>query len=142
MSRTKLSNKFGTNIDPIMSLRTSIVVPKDSEKEIYYVNGYGKSKEQIYEIINAYNTSSKIRTAFDYSTLSNNINTKELNISGPDMRRFNIMLNYFYQTSRHFINPERKDILTKNSMNQTKLSAGSSGGLNSFFGLILVEQSE
>ena len=47
------------------------------------------------------------------SIIANNINTKLLGVSGPDMRHYNIMLNYLYQTSKHFINPERKDILTK-----------------------------
>ena len=117
----KLSNTVGTNIDPIISLRTSVIVPKDKEVVVYFIAGYSKSREQIMEILNTYNTYSRINTAFEYSTLANNINTKILGISGPDMRNYNMMLNYLYQTNRHFINPERKDILTKNSMNQTNL---------------------
>lgn len=117
----KLSNTVGTNIDPVISLRSSIVVPKDKETIIYFIAGYSKSREQINEILEYYDNYSKINTAFEYSTLANNINTKILGINGTDMRNYNMMLNYLYQTSRHFINPERKDILTKNSMNQTNL---------------------
>ncbi len=118
---SKLTNTVGTNIDPIISLRSSIVVPSGKERTVYFIAGYCKSREQVNELLTAYNDYSKIKTAFEYATLANNINTKILGINGPDMRNYNMMLNYLYQTSRHFINPERKDILTKNSMNQTNL---------------------
>ena len=118
---SKLSNTVGSNIDPIVSLRTNIIVPVGKERTVYFIAGYSKSKEQIHNIIESYDTYSKIDTAFEYATLANNINTKILGINGPDMRNYNKMLNFLYQTSKHFINPERKDILTKNSMNQTNL---------------------
>ena len=117
----KLTNTVGTNIDPVISLRTNIVIPSGKEKIVYFIAGYSKSREQINEILNTYSDYSSINTAFEYATLANNINTKILGISGPDMRNYNMMLNYLYQTNRHFINKERKDILTKNSMNQTNL---------------------
>ena len=118
---SKLSNTVGTNIDPIVSLRSNIVVPAGKEKIVYFIAGYSKSREEIDNIIESYDDYSKINTAFEYATLANNINTKVLGINGPDMRNYNMMLNFLYQTSKHFINPERKDILTKNSMNQTNL---------------------
>ena len=117
----KLTNTVGTNIDPVISLRSSIVVPAGKDRTVYFIAGYGKSRDQIYDIIEAYDSSTKIKTAFNYATYANNINTKILGVNGPDMRNYNMMLNYLYQTSRHFINTERKDILTKNSLNQTNL---------------------
>ena len=136
LTKKNLSNKEGTTIDPVMSLRTNIVVPAKKEKTVYYITGFSKSRDQIDTILDAYNSSSKISTAFKYATLANNINTKTLNITGPDMRNYNIMLDYLYQTSRHFINPERKDILTKNALNQSTLwKFGISGDLP----IILVE---
>ena len=134
-----LSNHVGTNIDPVISLRTNIVIPKNSEKVVYYISGYSKSRDQIDIILDAYDTEAKIKTAFEYATLANNINTKLLGVNGPDMRHYNIMLNYLYQTSRHFINPERKDILTKNSMNQTNLWKY---GITGDYPIILVEVHE
>lgn len=139
LTKNKLSNHVGTNVDPVISLRSNIVVPKGEERVVYYINGYSKSKDQIYAILNAYNTSAKINVAFEYATLANNINTKLLGVSGPDMRNYNEMLNYLYQTSRHFINPERKDILTKNSMNQTNLWKY---GITGDYPIILVEVHE
>ena len=136
LTKKNLSNKEGTTIDPIMSLRTNIVVPAKKEKTVYYITGFSKSKDQIDKILEDYDDSNKISVAFKYATLANNINTKVLNITGPDMRNYNIMLDYLYQTSRHFINPERKDILTKNALNQTGLwKFGISGDLP----IILVE---
>ncbi len=139
IDKKNLSNTVGTNIDPVISLRTNITVPKNGEKIVYYINGYGKSKEQILNILNSYDSSIKIETAFEYTTIANNINTKLLGVSGPDMRNYNIMLNYLYQTSKHFIKPERKDILTKNSMNQTNLWKY---GITGDYPIILVEISE
>lgn len=134
--KNRLSNTVGTNIDPVIGLNTKIIVGPNKEKTVYYICGYSKSKEQIFNILNSYDTSSKIKTAFEYTTIANNINTKLLNVSGPDMRNYNIMLNYLYQTSKHFINPERKDILSKNSMNQTNLWKY---GITGDYPIILVE---
>ncbi len=133
---SKLTNTVGTNIDPIISLRSNIVIPSGKEKIVYFIAGYSKSKETINEMLDLYDSYSKINTAFEYATLANNINTKVLGVSGPDMRNYNMMLNYLYQTSRHFINPERKDILTKNSMNQTNLWKY---GITGDYPIILVE---
>ena len=132
----KLSNYSGTNIDPIISLRSNIVIPKSQEVVVFFISGFGKSREQINNILESYNSYSKIDTAFNYATLANNINTKILGVTGPDMRNYNMMLNYLYQTSRHFINSERKDILTKNSMNQTNLWKY---GITGDYPIILVE---
>ncbi len=117
----KLSNKAGTNIDPILSLRTTIELAPREEVIVYYVSGFSKSVEGINEIIEAYPNKHEIEKAFDYATLSNNLNTKLLNISGRNIRTFNIMLNYIYQTSRHFINEDRRELLAQNSLSQSGL---------------------
>ncbi len=119
--KNTFSNKTGCSIDPVMSLRTVIEIPKGEERTIYLLNGYGKSVEQINDILSFYSNSSKVSSAFEYATIANNINTKMLGVTGPDMRHYNVMLNYLYQTSKHFISPARKDILAHNSLNQTNL---------------------
>ncbi len=121
LTREKLLNKVGTNIDPIISLRTKVTIQPNKAKTVYFIAGFAKSKEQITNILKAYNSEPKIEEAFSLATLANNANTKLLGLEGRDMRLYNIMLNYLYQTSKHFINEERKDILTKNSLNQTTL---------------------
>ena len=121
LTKKKLSNTIGSNIDPVMSLRTNIVVPANGSKTIYYICGFAKSKKQVLEIVNEYNAKNRIDEAFKYATLANNISTKRLNITGPNMRTYNIMLNFLYQTSKRFIKEDRKALLGLNSMNQSNL---------------------
>ncbi len=117
----QLSNTVGDNIDPIMALRSQVTIEAGSEKNIYLIYGFSKSREKAMKIISDYDSETKIALAFSYATEANNINTKLLNITGPDIRNYNLMLNYLYQTSKHFVNDFRKDILTKNSLNQSNL---------------------
>ena len=121
LEREKLSNKAGTNIDPVISLRSKVTIEPNKSKTVYLIAGFAKSKEQIMNILGAYDTSTKISEEFSFTTIANNANTKLLGVCGKDMRLFNIMLNYLYQTSKHFVNNERKDILTKNSLSQSGL---------------------
>ena len=51
----------------------------------------------------------------------NVIDTKNMNITGENMRTFNIMLNYLYQTTRISVNEERMTYLRKNALGQTGL---------------------
>lgn len=83
--------------------------------------GFGRSKEQIQDIIKAYNTEKQMDKAFKFATLMNVINTKNLNITGEDMRMYNIMLNYLYQTTKLSVTEERMDYLRKNALGQSGL---------------------
>jgi len=121
LKQSKLSNTIGSNIDPVMSLRSKIKIAPGKKKTVYYICGFAKSKTQVLDIVEEFNSKNRIKQAFAYATLSNNISTKKLNLTGPEMRTFNIMLNYLYQTSKHFVNDERKCLLGMNSMNQTNL---------------------
>ena len=121
LTKARLSNTIGSNIDPVMSLRSTIKIAPGKKKTVYYICGFAKSKTQVLDIVEEFDTKTRIKKAFDYATLANNMNTKQLNLTGPNMRTFNIMLNYLYQTSKHFVNDERKALLGMNSMNQTNL---------------------
>ena len=117
----KLTNYVGDNLDPILSLRNKINVPANSSISIYLLIGFGRSKEQIEEMIKTYDNTSSLEKAFRISTLMNVIDTKNMNISGENMRTFNIMLNYLYQTTRISVNEERMNYLRKNALGQTGL---------------------
>ena len=117
----KLSNQAGANLDPVMSLRNTIEVLPNSSTTVYLINGFGRSKEQIQDIIHTYHDENSIEKAFKVSTLMNVINTKNLNVTGSDMRIYNIMLNYLYQTTRISVNEERMDLLRKNALGQSGL---------------------
>lgn len=116
-----LSNVAGTNLDPVLSIRNTIEILPNSSTTVYIINGFGRSMEQIHDIISSYNDESSIDKAFKLSTLMNVINTKNMNITGRDMRVFNIMLNYLYQTTRLSVTDERMDLLRKNALDQSGL---------------------
>lgn len=116
-----LSNETGSNIDPILSIRTVIDIEPKKEKTVYYIQGFSKSLEGINKILDNCLTVSQIERAFEYSSLANSMTAKLLGIDGTSIRTYNIMLNYLYQTSRHFINDDRKRLLAKNTLNQSNL---------------------
>ena len=116
-----LSNYSGDNLDPILSLRNRIKIPANSARSIYIIVGFGRSREQLTEIIKAYKDRYSIENAFKVSTLMNVIDTKNMNITGENMRTYNIMLNYLYQTTRISVNEERMSYLRKNALGQTGL---------------------
>ena len=117
----ELNNYVGDNLDPIMSIRNTIEIEPYSSREIFILCGFGRSTEQIKEIINSYDTLEKVENAFEASTVMNIIKTKNMNLSGHDMRTFNIMLNYLYQTTKISVNEEREDLLRKNALGQAGL---------------------
>ena len=117
----KLSNKAGTNLEPIMSIRNRIEIAPNDSVEVYFICGFGRSKEQIKDIINKYNNKKSIDKAFQLSNLMNNVMTKKMNLIGEEMRTYNTMLNYLYQTTKIAVNEERRDSLRKNALAQNGL---------------------
>ena len=116
-----LSNYSGDNLDPIMSIRNTIEILPNSSEVVYLLIGFGRSKEQILDIVHSYQDEDAIEKAFKLSTLMHIINTKNLSITGENMRTYNIMLNYLYQTTKLSVNEERMDILRKNALGQNAL---------------------
>ena len=117
----KLSNYAGDNLDPVISLRNSIELQPGESKNIYMIVGFGRSREQIMDIVRNYNSDMAIENAFKVATLMNIINTKNMNITGEAMRIYNIMLNYLYQTTRISTDEDRMDLLRRNALGQSGL---------------------
>ena len=117
----ELSNHIGSNIEPVMALRNSICVPAGNEISVYFVCGFGRSVEQLKDIITSYNNPISLERAFDLAIVSNIINTKLLNVNGKNMRLYNTMLNYLYQTTRISVSAKRKKLLSKNALAQNAL---------------------
>lgn len=116
-----LSNQTGSSLEPIMSLRNRILLPAGEEKTVCLINGFGKSKEQILSIIHSYHDFLTINKAFEVAAVMSVQNTKNMNLTGKDMRLFNIMLNYLYQTTKITVNEERKDFMRRNALAQSSL---------------------
>lgn len=118
----KLSNYIGTSLDPIISLRNTISLAPGEEETVYFIVGFGKSKEQVMNIVNTYNDETTIEeTAFKIATIITNVTNKMINITGNDMRIYNVMLNYLYQTSKLSITDSRIELLKQNKLGQNGL---------------------
>lgn len=117
----KLTNKTGSMLDPIMSIRNRIEVPPNGKVEVYFICGFGRSKEQIEDILSSYDSKEKINRAFQLSNLMNVVQTKNLDLTGKDMKLYNTMLNYLYQTTKLSVTESRNDLLRKNALAQNGL---------------------
>ncbi len=117
----KLSNYNGENLDPVLSLRNKILLKANSSTSVYLLVGFGRSREQINEIIKYYDNKYNLEKAYEIATLMNVSDTKNMNITGENMRTYNIMLNYLYQTTKLSVSEERMDFLRRNALSQTGL---------------------
>ena len=117
----KLSNYSGDNLEPIISMRNSIEIQPGDSEEVYLIVGFGRSKEQILNIVKSYDNEKAIDNAFKLATLMNITNIKDMGINGEDMRVYNIMLNYIYQTTRIIATDERMELLRRNALGQSGL---------------------
>ncbi|MDD4282180.1 MAG: glucoamylase family protein [Bacilli bacterium] len=118
----KLRNYVGTVLDPIISLRNTVKVPKNKETTVYLISGFGKSKKQVLDIVNTYsNKQTIIEKGFEEATIMSNITSKMVNITVNDMRLYNTMLNYLLQTRYITINEEVFNNLRNNTLNQRNL---------------------
>lgn len=118
----KLSNFTGASLDPIVSLRTKIKVEKNDKTSVFLISGFGKSREQALDIVRTYCNKHIIsEQAFEVATLMSNVTNKMAKINENDMRLYNTMLNYLFQTNHICISDERKEILKLNTLNQSNL---------------------
>lgn len=117
----KLTNTSGVMLEPAISLRNRVEVAPNGEVSIYLICGFGRSREQINDIISSYDSKEKIDRAFQISNLMNITTSKNLNLSGREMRLYNIMLNYLYQTTRISVTDKRKELLKNNALAQNGL---------------------
>ena len=117
----ELTNFTGDNLDPIMAIRNTISLNPGETKEVFVTMGFGRSLEQVNEIINYYDSEYKLERAFEVSNMMSIINTKDMALTGSEMRVFNIMLNYLYQTTRVSVTGDRQDFLRKNALGQSGL---------------------
>jgi cellobiose phosphorylase len=82
-----------------MSIRKKVTISSNAKKTYYLIVGFGKSKEQVLEIVNTYKDKKSIENAFSMATVLNNTRNKYANLSGRELRSYNTMLKYVYQTS-------------------------------------------
>lgn len=114
MTRKKMSNKVGASLEPIMSIRKQVKINAKSKKSMYLLVGFGKSREQVMDIVNIYKDELSINKAFEMTTVLNNISTGYANLTAHQKSLYASMLKYIYQSIPY--SEERKNILQMNSM--------------------------
>ncbi len=121
LDQEHLTNTYGDGIDPVLSLRTTIEIEPQSKKTVYFISGYSRSMDQVKDIVSYYQLTHNLEKEFELANITNNMNTKLLNLQGADMRLFNVMLNYLYQTSRLNVNDKKRELMKKNVLSQETL---------------------
>ncbi|NLJ82188.1 MAG: hypothetical protein GX330_03585, partial [Bacteroidales bacterium] len=134
MNRRNLSKGLGSSLDPIMSIRREIIVKAGEQENVYLIVGFGKAREQVLDMVNSYQSNIDVNHAFDMATALNNMRTSYSHLKGSQMRLYNAILKYIFQTTS--ISNKRRAVLQKNTLSQPNLwKFGISGDLP----IILVE---
>ncbi|MDD4643840.1 MAG: glucoamylase family protein, partial [Bacilli bacterium] len=119
MEKQKLSKTIGASLDPIMSIRKRITIKAKGKSRLYLLVGFGKSKEQVMEIVGSYSDDFSVDKAFDMSTVLNNIRTSYNNLTPHQMHLYNAMLKYIFYALP--MTDKRKKILEENQLSQQAL---------------------
>ncbi len=137
VNKKDLSKLTGASLDPIMSIRKRITIKAKEKVKLYILVGFGKSREQVMEIVNEYKDEFSIDRAFDMATVLNNIRTKYANLNANQMRLYNTMLKYIFQSLPS--TEERKKLLASNQLSQEGLWKF---GISGDWPIILIEIDE
>jgi cyclic beta-1,2-glucan synthetase len=128
LSSIKLSSNPKKLLDPIMSIRKHIHLKPNTKKTVYLLVGFAKSKDQVLEIVNTYNDKKTVDNAFEMATVLNNMRNRYANLTGRELRAYNTMLKFVYQSLPP--SEKRKEILKNNILTQSSLwKYGISGDL-------------
>ncbi|MBP7101685.1 MAG: hypothetical protein KBA86_00405 [Bacteroidales bacterium] len=119
INRGNLSKGLGSSLDPIMSIRREIIVRAGQKESIFLSVAFGKSREQVLDIVNGFRNNFDVTVAFEMATALNNMRTGYSQLKGVQMRLYNTILKHIFQTSSN--SESRKSILRKNTLDQTNL---------------------
>lgn len=123
----KLTNNVGTMLEPIMSIRKRVTIPKDKSKTVYIILGFGKSKEQVKEIVNKYKEESYIERLFYLSNAFNTIAFKYSDLNKDQINSYNNLLPYVFNYTK---SPNKNKLLIKNNLDKSYIwRYGISGNL-------------
>ncbi len=133
-SRRTLTGTVGTTLDPVMSMRRRLHVAAGKSVEAYILTGYSKSREQLLQLTEQYQTPMDVEHAFKTASVFNNMRTSLSLLKGSQMRLYCNMAKYMAQTAT--LGNERNALLAQNTLSQSGLwRFGISGDL----AILLVE---
>ena len=118
-SRRTLTGTVGTTLDPIMSMRRRLHIANGKQAEAYILTGFAKSREQLIQLTEQYQTPVDIEDAFRTASVYNNIRTNMSLLKGSQMRLYNHIAKYMAQTAA--LGNSRQPILARNTLSQSGL---------------------
>ena len=123
-----LLNTVGTVLDPIMSMRVRLRLEPGDVKEIYYITGTTKSKEDSLALADEYGNINKLEKVFDSYNKAVQLELRSLGIKSSQANIYQSLASYilFLHSGRR----DREDYIKKISKHQQDLWAyGISGDL-------------
>ncbi len=118
-SRRTLTGTVGTTLDPIMSMRRRLHIPSGKSAEAYVITGYAKSREQLLQLTEQYQSPVDVEDAFRTASVFNNIRTGMSLLKGAQMRLYNNIAKYMAQTAT--LGNDRMATLANNTLSQSGL---------------------
>ena len=118
-NRRTLSGTVGTTLDSIMSMRRRVHIASGESSEVYIMTAFGKSREQLLQLTEQYQTPMDVEHAFKTASVFNNMRTSLSLLKGSQMRLYNSIAKYMAQTAT--LGNERNDLLAQNTLSQSGL---------------------
>ena len=133
-SRRTLTGTVGTTLDPVMSMRRRLHIPAGKQVEAYAITGFAKSKENLLNLVEQYQSRMDINYAFETASVFNNMRTGMSTLKGVHMRLYNSIAKYIAQTAT--LGNERQALLAQNTLSQNGLWRF---GISGDYDIILME---
>ena len=133
-SRRTLTGTVGTTLDPVMSMRRRLHIPAGKQVEAYAITGFAKSKENLLNLVEQYQSRMDINYAFETASVFNNMRTGMSTLKGVHMRLYNSIAKYIAQTAT--LGNERQTLLSRNTLSQSGLWRF---GISGDYDIILME---
>ena len=119
INNKELTKSLDDSLDSIMSIRKQVTIPAKGKNTLYYVVGFGKSREQVMEVVEAYKDEFTISKAFDIATVSNNIKSSYANLTPHQVHLYNTILKFIYGIWSP--SNEQKTKISENKLSQETL---------------------
>lgn len=113
-----LSNDKNALLDPIMSIRKKITLKANKQKTLFLITGFGKSKEQVLEILDIYDNAETMKATFRESELFGVILDGYSNLNSNQIFLYNHMLKKIYNYVPYNFENEALLLENKSSVSQ------------------------
>ncbi|MDD3187670.1 MAG: glucoamylase family protein [Bacilli bacterium] len=100
----KFSESVIPSVDPISSIRKTVTLEPSKSIELYLICGFGKSKIQVLDIVNSYDSKEKIENMFNDTAVYNHMIDSYSNITLDQKRIYNKVLKYIYSKNFNKVN--------------------------------------